>query len=301
MAAAPRGPPRSWRRRCTSSGPPGSTPAAPRRRRPTPGPRGCAPWLRGGRGGALDHDHGRSPQAGADAVAPLAQDIAEAARSLLRRPRNTWSSTTTRAEPAPSAAGDLPRRTTCRRRSRRRPRRPRSGRRVSWPLNGGIGALPFVTRSFTSAASGFASSRFGPTAPVAPASASVWQLAQPADSKTAFPAATFPAPPPPPPRREPESSSQAAWSSGSDRRRPRRSRRSSRRRPRPGPRGCWPACPALRSTASRPGTRSGHARPGRTCSRRARRAATGGMRSRDWGRSCPTCRRPRACDSCRSS
>ena len=47
---------------------------------------------------------------------------------------------------------------------------------LSWPLNEGITPLPFVTRSTTRSAGGIASSRFGPTVPVAPASFSVWQL-----------------------------------------------------------------------------------------------------------------------------
>ena len=44
---------------------------------------------------------------------------------------------------------------------------------VSCPANGGIAPIPFVTRVMTRSLSGFASSRFGPTVPVAPASASV--------------------------------------------------------------------------------------------------------------------------------
>ena len=64
---------------------------------------------------------------------------------------------------------------------------------LSWPLNGGIAPLPFVTRSTTRSAEGFASSRLGPTLPVAPASASVWQPTQPAEVKTAFPAVASPA------------------------------------------------------------------------------------------------------------
>ena len=55
--------------------------------------------------------------------------------------------------------------------------------------------MPFVTRSMTSAFGGFASSRFGPTVPFAPASFSVWQLVQPAVSKTFLPSRD---PPPPP-------------------------------------------------------------------------------------------------------
>ena len=85
---------------------------------------------------------------------------------------------------------------TCRRRSTRTPRRPRSGLRVSWPLNGGIGALPFVTRSVTRAPCGLRLVEVRADGPVAPASASVWQLPQPADAKTALPAAASPAPPP---------------------------------------------------------------------------------------------------------
>src|SRR6188474_2544278 len=79
----------------------------------------------------------------------------------------------------------------------------------SWPENDGITPLPWVTRSTTRDAGGFASSRFGPTVPVAPASASVWHEVQPADSKTCLPAVASPegsagvvgvvSPPPPPP------------------------------------------------------------------------------------------------------
>jgi hypothetical protein len=66
----------------------------------------------------------------------------------------------------------------------------------SWPLNEGIPPWPFVTRSSTSDFAGFASSRFGPTLPVEPASASVWQPVQPAELKTCLPSGL---PPPPPP------------------------------------------------------------------------------------------------------
>ncbi len=45
-------------------------------------------------------------------------------------------------------------------------------------MNDGIAPCPFVTRSITSAFGGFAWSRFGPTVPLVPASASVWQLPQ---------------------------------------------------------------------------------------------------------------------------
>ena len=75
--------------------------------------------------------------------------------------------------------------------SRTQPR-PRSAGRSSWPANGGIAPMPFVTRVTTSSVSGFASSRFGPTVPVAPASASVWQPTQPALMKTALPAVGSP-------------------------------------------------------------------------------------------------------------
>ena len=59
----------------------------------------------------------------------------------------------------------------CRRRRTRR--RPRSAAASSESLNDGIAPWPFVTRSTTSAFAGFDSSRFGPTAPAVPASASV--------------------------------------------------------------------------------------------------------------------------------
>src|SRR3954447_7187537 len=63
---------------------------------------------------------------------------------------------------------------------------------LSWPEKAGMGGLPFVTRLTTRSRGGFASSRFGPTVPDAPASFSVWQLAQPAVSKTCLPATRSP-------------------------------------------------------------------------------------------------------------
>src|SRR5436190_4254434 len=63
---------------------------------------------------------------------------------------------------------------------------------LSWPEKAGMGGLPFVTRLTTRSSGGFASSRFGPTVPDAPASLSVWQLAQPADAKIFLPAAASP-------------------------------------------------------------------------------------------------------------
>ena len=47
--------------------------------------------------------------------------------------------------------------------------------------------LPCVIRSIAWSTLGFVSSRLGPTVPVAPAAASVWQVAQPAEAKIAFP------------------------------------------------------------------------------------------------------------------
>ena len=114
-----------------------------------------------------------------------------------------------RSRRACAAAGARRGRRACGRSRRRRPgrRAGRSGGRisrrstastyaatsaicwsVSWPANGGIAPWPFVTRVTTSSVSGLASSRFGPTVPVAPASASVWQPPQPALVKTALPA-----------------------------------------------------------------------------------------------------------------
>src|SRR6185503_11761507 len=69
---------------------------------------------------------------------------------------------------------------------------------VSWPLNDGITLLPFVTRSTTRDFGGLASSRFGPTVPVEPASFRVWQLVQPTVANTCLPCATSADPPPPP-------------------------------------------------------------------------------------------------------
>src|SRR4051794_23029454 len=62
----------------------------------------------------------------------------------------------------------------------------------SVPLKAGIGPPPTSTWCCTVAVSGFSSSRFGPTAPVVPASASAWQLPQLA-VKTALRAAASPA------------------------------------------------------------------------------------------------------------
>jgi len=54
-------------------------------------------------------------------------------------------------------------------------------------LTGGYGADYVVVNISTG---GFESSRFGPTFPVDPAAASVWQPPQPAEAKTASPAAS---------------------------------------------------------------------------------------------------------------
>src|SRR5215208_4381395 len=56
--------------------------------------------------------------------------------------------------------------------------------------------MPFVTRCLTSASSGLASSRLGPTVPFVPASFRVWQDAQ-FDVKMALPSSAPPPPPPP--------------------------------------------------------------------------------------------------------
>ena len=61
-------------------------------------------------------------------------------------------------------------------------------------LNAGMTAPPLVTCVTTLSYGGFSWSRFGPTVPVAPASANVWQPLQPAEPvKTVLPAAAFPA------------------------------------------------------------------------------------------------------------
>lgn len=54
-------------------------------------------------------------------------------------------------------------------------------------LNAGIAPPPLATWASTFAADGLTVSRLGPTRPLAPAAASAWQLAQPAESKTSFP------------------------------------------------------------------------------------------------------------------
>ena len=61
----------------------------------------------------------------------------------------------------------------------------------SWPLNAGIPPPPFVTCLATAAIAGLSWSRFGPTVPVAPASLSVWHVAQ-FEVKTVLPAAASP-------------------------------------------------------------------------------------------------------------
>ena len=61
------------------------------------------------------------------------------------------------------------------------------------PLKGGIAPIPFVTRSTTSAFGGFDWSRLGPTVPVVPASARVWQPPQFA-VKIPLPSAAWPSP-----------------------------------------------------------------------------------------------------------
>src|SRR5581483_11897951 len=58
---------------------------------------------------------------------------------------------------------------------------------VSLSPNDGIPFPPFVTCRATVALSGFSWSRSGPTRPLEPASASVWQLPQPASAKTFAP------------------------------------------------------------------------------------------------------------------
>jgi hypothetical protein len=65
----------------------------------------------------------------------------------------------------------------------------------SWPPNAGIPPPPFVTWFLTVSSSGLRSSRFGPTEPVAPASARVWQVAQ-LLVNTTLPAAADTSPPP---------------------------------------------------------------------------------------------------------
>ena len=132
-------------------------------------------------------------------------------------------------------------RLTCRRRRRRTSRPPRSAPASAAPLNGGITPLPFVTRSITSAFGGFASSRFGPTVPVAPASFSVWQLVQPAFSKICLPIARVAAAAAwwwSSPARSWSAAGAArrrrrSWSRPSSHRRPRRRRPRRRRRRRP--------------------------------------------------------------------
>jgi hypothetical protein len=49
-----------------------------------------------------------------------------------------------------------------------------------------------VTRSSASSFEGRASSRFGPTVPLEPAAASVWQPLQPAEAKIALPSVSPP-------------------------------------------------------------------------------------------------------------
>src|SRR5215212_8760293 len=59
------------------------------------------------------------------------------------------------------------------------------------PLKEGIPPPPFSTWCCTVATSGARSSRFGPTPPLEPAAASVWQFPQPAEANTFSPSAPF--------------------------------------------------------------------------------------------------------------
>ena len=99
------------------------------------------------------------------------------------RSRSLATTATSRGKPAGSSISRQPRRRT---RTRRR-----SAARRAFRSKAGIEPPPFVTCASTVASSGRASSRFGPTEPVAPASASVWQLPQ-FSVKTALPAAGSP-------------------------------------------------------------------------------------------------------------
>ena len=67
---------------------------------------------------------------------------------------------------------------SCPRRWRRMRRRPRSAARSACRRTEASRLAPFVTRSTTSASSGCASSRLGPTVPDVPASESTWQPPQ---------------------------------------------------------------------------------------------------------------------------
>ena len=72
---------------------------------------------------------------------------------------------------------------------------------LSVPPKACIPPPPFVICVTAAATSTLESSRFGPTVPVEPASASVWQLPQPLEAKISLPAAGSPstAPVSPPP------------------------------------------------------------------------------------------------------
>src|SRR6187549_3996203 len=56
-----------------------------------------------------------------------------------------------------------------------------------WALKDGMAPRPFVMKSSAMSYVGFALSRFGPTVPPAPASDSVWHVAQPFAEKAAAP------------------------------------------------------------------------------------------------------------------
>src|SRR5213078_213249 len=63
---------------------------------------------------------------------------------------------------------------------------------VSWLLNDGMMAPPFVTCVPTLSYGGFSWSRLGPTVPVVPASASVWQPPHGCERKICLPATGSP-------------------------------------------------------------------------------------------------------------
>ena len=116
----------------------------------------------------------------------LEQGVVELRAPALRRARHPRRRRPRRG-PRPAAV-----RATCRRSSATYFATASICASLSWPLKDGIPPWPFVTRSIASSWLGFASSRFGPTVPLEPASASVWQPPQPAEAKIALPSVSPP-------------------------------------------------------------------------------------------------------------
>ena len=153
----------------------GGTRRSQARRRARPGSRrpgrGCPPASRYGRTERNIRPvaiNTRMPAACAAAIAASVRGVSSASSAISVRSRSQTKASTSRGKPAGrSQPAQEPATvdTYC------------ATSAICWsfslPLNEGITPLPSVTRSTTSSNDGLASSRFGPTVPVAPASLSV--------------------------------------------------------------------------------------------------------------------------------